>query len=84
MKNWQRQSDGNRRKNKKNNHRHSLPMVVFALMDFLLFAALAIINLCKAAFAGFTETVVQIDAGFVHGAADHIIADVTGAGEEVA
>ena len=38
----------------------------------------------KAAFAGFTEAVVQVDTGFLHGTADHVIADVSGAGEEVA
>ena len=42
------------------------------------------VDLCQAAFAGFPETVIQIDAGLVHGTADHVIADVPGAGEEKA
>ena len=42
------------------------------------------VDFCQSAFAGFPETVIQIDTGFVHGTADHIIADVPGAGEEVA
>ena len=42
------------------------------------------VELGQTAFAGFAETVVQVDAGLLHGPADHIVADVTGAGEEVA
>ena len=38
----------------------------------------------KAAFAGFAETVVKVDAGFVHSPADHIVADISRAGEEIA
>ena len=45
---------------------------------------LSCVDLGQAAFAGFTETVVQIDAGLMHGPADHVVADVTGAGEEIA
>ena len=41
---------------------------------FLLF--FSCVNLCQSALTGFTEAVVQIDAGLVHGTADHIIADV--------
>ena len=44
----------------------------------------AVIELGQAAFAGFAEAVVQVDAGFLHGPADHVIADVPGAGEQVA
>ena len=47
------------------------------------FASFAVVELCQTALAGFTETVVEVDAGFVHGAADHIIADIPGAGEEI-
>ena len=43
-----------------------------------------VIQLGKAALAGFPEALVQVDAGFVHGPADHVIADVSGAREEVA
>ena len=49
-----------------------------------LLGALAVVELCQAAFAGFAEAVVEVDAGFMHGAADHIIADITGACEEIA
>ena len=42
------------------------------------------VDLGKAAFAGFAEAVVQIDAGLVHSTADHIIADITGACQEEA
>ena len=49
-----------------------------------LFGLLACVDLSQAAFAGFTETMVQIDAGFVHGTANHIIADVSRAREEIA
>lgn len=43
-----------------------------------------VIQLGQAAFAGFPETPVQVHAGFVHGPADHVVADVPRAGEEVA
>ena len=39
----------------------------------------AVIELCQAAFAGFPEAVVQVDAGLMHGPADHIVADIPGA-----
>ena len=42
------------------------------------------IDLGQTAFAGLTEAVAEVDAGLVHGTAHHIVADVTGAGEEVA
>ena len=42
------------------------------------------VDLGQAAFAGFAEAVAQVDAGLVHGPADHVVADVTGTGEEVA
>ena len=42
------------------------------------------IDLCQTAFTGFPEAVVQIDTGLMHGPADHIVADITGAGEEIA
>ena len=42
-----------------------------------MFGAFAVVEFGKAAFAGFTETVVEINAGLVHGAADHILTDVT-------
>ena len=45
---------------------------------------LSCVDLGQAAFAGFPEAVVQIDAGFQHGPADHIVADISRAGEEVA
>ena len=57
------------------------PLLNFHYMRLLL---LAIINLRQAAFAGFPEAVVEIDAGLVHSAAYHVIADVPGAGEEIA
>ena len=42
------------------------------------------IELGKAALAGFAEAVVEVDARLVHGTADHVIADIPGAGEEIA
>ena len=51
---------------------------------YKLFVILPCVDLGEAAFAGFPEAVVQVDAGFLHSPADHIIADVPGAGEEVA
>jgi len=45
---------------------------------------LAVVELGKAAFAGFPEPMIQIHAGFLHGPADHVVADVTGAGQEIA
>lgn len=47
-------------------------------------AALAAVEPCQTAFAGFAEPVVQIHAGFLHGSADHIVADVTRTGKEIA
>ena len=52
---------------------------------------LCLISLCflpvvepgEAAFAGLFILVAQVQAGFLHGTADHIIADAPGAGEEV-
>ena len=41
-----------------------------------LFPALSVVELGKAALAGFPEALVQIDAGFVHSPADHVVADV--------
>ena len=38
----------------------------------------------QTALAGFPKTVVQINARLVHSAADHIVADIPGAGEEIA
>ena len=49
-----------------------------------LFPALAVVELGQTAFAGFTEPMVQVHAGFLHGPANHIIADIPGAGEEIA
>ena len=48
------------------------------------FCSFSVVELGKTAFAGFPETMVQIDTGFLHGPADHVVADVSGAGEEVA
>ncbi len=48
------------------------------------FGALSVIELGQSAFAGFPEAVVQVDACLLHGPADHIVAYVSGAGEEVA
>ena len=45
---------------------------------------LTVIELGEAAFAGFAEPVVKVHAGFLHGAANHIIADIPGAGKEIA
>ena len=42
------------------------------------------VDLRQTALAGFPEAVVQIDAGFVHSPAHHIIADITRACEEEA
>ena len=47
-------------------------------------SALAVVQLGEAAFAGFPEPVIQVDAGFLHGPADHVVTDVTGTGEEIA
>ena len=44
----------------------------------------SVIQLGKAALAGFPEAVIQIDAGLPHGAAHHVVADVPGAGEKIA
>ena len=52
------------------------------LINLAVFAT--VVDLCQATFAGFPETVIQIDAGFLHSAADHIIADISGTGKEVA
>ena len=41
------------------------------------------INLGQTALGSFPEPMVQVDAGFVHSPADHIVADIPGAGEEV-
>ena len=59
---------------------HVLWMGIFAT----LFGLSALVNLCQTAFAGLAEPVVEVDAGFFHGAAYHIIADISGAGEEIA
>ena len=58
--------------------------LLFSIILVLIFCALAVVKLGQTAFAGFPETVIQIDACFLHGPAHHVIADVTGAGEEVA
>ena len=44
----------------------------------------ALVELGEAPFAGLPEAVVKVDAGLLHGPAHHVIADVPGAGEEVA
>ena len=44
----------------------------------------AVIEPGEAALAGLPESVIQVDAGFPHGAAYHVVADVSGAGEEIA
>ena len=49
-----------------------------------LFGTFAVVELGQAAFAGFPEAVVQVDAGLLHGPADHVVADVSGACQEVA
>ena len=41
------------------------------------------VELGKSTFAGLPKTVVQIDTGFLHGTADHIVADAAGAGKEI-
>lgn len=50
----------------------------------MVLCALSVVELGQTAFAGFLEAVVQMDAGFFHSPADHIVADISGAGEEVA
>ena len=54
---------------------------ILRLITFYFFSA---VDLGQAAFAGFPEPMVQIHTGFLHGPADHIIADIPGAGEEIA
>lgn len=49
-----------------------------------LFSSPPVIQPGKASFAGFPEAVIQVDAGFLHGPAHHVVADVPGAGEVVA
>jgi len=41
------------------------------------------VELGKSTFAGLTEAVIQIDTGFLHSPADHIVADAAGAGKEI-
>ena len=59
-----------------------------AFRSFLIYSIVSLllscVNFCQTALTGLPETVVQIDTGLVHGTADHIIADVSGAGEEKA
>ena len=45
---------------------------------------LASVDLGQTALTGFTETVIQVDAGLVHGTADHVIADISGTGQIIA
>ena len=52
--------------------------------DGLALRTLAVVDLGQTAFGSFPEPVVQVYAGFLHGPADHIIADIPGTGEEVA
>ena len=42
-----------------------------------LFLFSSVIDLSKTALAGFPEAMVQVNACFVHGTADHIVADVS-------
>jgi hypothetical protein len=49
-----------------------------------LFLFLSVIKSCQTALAGFPKLVVQVNAGVMHGTADHIIADITGAGKKIA
>ena len=51
----------------------SAPIPNFILLSFLI----ASVDFSKTAFAGLAETEIQIDAGFVHGPANYIIADIT-------
>ena len=60
------------------------PVCLLAPKGVLYFPSLPSVQLGKAAFAGFPKTSVQVDAGFVHGPADHVVADVPGTGEEIA
>ena len=46
-------------------------------LESVLLGAFAVVKLCKAAFTGFAEAVIQMDAGLLHGPADHVIADVS-------
>ena len=46
-------------------------------VEILLFSG---VDLSQTTFAGLTEAVVQVNTGLVHSAADHIVADVSGAG----
>ena len=63
-------------------HRVPIPNFIFLCLPFgeLLFTC---VDLGQAALAGLPEAVAQIDAGIVHSPADHIVADVTGAGEVI-
>ena len=45
---------------------------------------LSCVDLCQTTLAGLTEPVVQIHTGLMHGTAHHIIADITGTGQEEA
>ena len=58
--------------------------LVSYILNLTSFCSLAVIKLGQAALAGFPEAVVQVHAGFPHGPADHVVADVPGAGEEIA
>ena len=66
--------------------RTTIPSFILLFLPFgkLRLFSFAVIDLCQTAFAGFAEAVVEIDAGLVHGTADHIVADIPGAGEEIA
>ena len=44
----------------------------------------AVIELGEAAFGGFPEAVVQVYTCLLHGPADHIVADISGACQEIA
>ena len=64
-------------------HRVPIPnFIIYVILSVrLLFTG---VDFCQTAFTGFTESVVQIDTGFMHSTANHIIANAPGTGEEVA
>ena len=51
---------------------------------FLLRFAAAVIKSGKTAFRGLSVLMAKIDSCFIHGFAHHIIADISGAAQEIA
>ena len=56
-------------------------LVSYSYITFLFPSS---VDFCQTAFTGFPEPVAQVGAGLMHGAADHIVTDISGACEEVA